>query len=268
MAHPSLVALKNAQSQFEEIALTHQRLTFREEAGFAKQMIMASRTQDANKAKYALFSSDPETIESAIVRVASIGLTLNPAHKMAYLVPRFNSNTKKLECCLDISYQGLVQLAIESGVVSHVVAELVYEGDISTGAFQFRGPLEAPVHHGNPFANDRGNIIGVYCVAMLAAGGSITTHMRKDELDKIAALSKSPVWKKWYGEMAKKTCIKRAFKSWPKPRNDDRLGKAVEYLHQTEGFEEKDVATLEEQPKQRPMTAMERMIADSRQKKV
>lgn len=280
MGHPSLNAIVSAQSRFEEIALANQRLTFREEAGFAKRAIMASITDDQKKSRFALFNCEPASIEAAIVQVASIGLTLNPAHKYAYLVPRYNKQRRVTECCLDVSYQGLVQLAIESGIVTHVVAERVFQDDIDSESFQYRGPLETPVHHGNPFATNRGDSVGVYCVATLTNGAVITTHMTKAELDKIASLSFGRVWVDFRGEMEKKACIKRAFKSWPKPRNDDRLAKAVEHLNTIEGLDPEKVPGIQqsnaalphnevtalEPPKHRPLTAMERMIQEAKEK--
>ena len=51
------------------------------------------------------------SLQNAIINIASIGISLNPALKHAYLVPR------KGGVCLDISYMGLLHLAQSSGVI-------------------------------------------------------------------------------------------------------------------------------------------------------
>src|SRR5690606_1820212 len=84
-----------------------------------------------------------------------------------------------------------------------------------------------------PFAKDRGDIIGVYVVAKTADGDYLTETMTRDEIDGIMNRSesvkagKSTPWKTDYGEMAKKTVVKRAQKYWPKT---ERLAAAVHHM--------------------------------------
>jgi recombination protein RecT len=46
----------------------------------------------------------------AVTNIAAIGISLNPAKKQAYLVPRDG------RICLDISYMGLMDLAMADGL--------------------------------------------------------------------------------------------------------------------------------------------------------
>jgi len=62
---------------------------------------------------------------AAIVNIANIGLTLNPAAKEAYLLPRWSSVTKENECCLEPSYIGLVKLLTDAGSIKNILCNLV-----------------------------------------------------------------------------------------------------------------------------------------------
>ena len=95
--------------------LTNQSLSFEVEAGFAIQQM------EANDYLLSVAMGNRQSVINAVTNVAAIGISLNPARKQAYLVPR----DKKV--CLDISYIGLIDLATQSGSVVWVKAELVYE---------------------------------------------------------------------------------------------------------------------------------------------
>lgn len=222
---PAIQALKSAKDQFAAIAEAHNNVTYKAEAEFARQIIKSSIPRDLRQARNCLFQCDPITIHDSLINVAAIGLTLNPALKLAYLVPRYNKARGVLECKLEISYQGMVQLAIETGAVKYVVAELVYQDDIDNGTFVYNGPATPPTHTGNPFATNRGRPIGAYCVAALTSGDYITTTMSRAEIDMAASKGsdKSQARADFYGEMDKKSVIRRGFKSWPKPRHNSRL---------------------------------------------
>lgn len=222
---PAIQALAAAKEQFGAIAEVHHQVTYKAEAEFARQIIKAGIPRDVYSARNCLFQCDPITIHDSLINVAAIGLTLNPALKLAYLVPRFNRKRGVLECKLEISYQGMVQLAVETGAVKYAVPELVYQDDIDNGTFIYQGPSKPPIHKGNPFAVNRGRPVGAYCVAGLASGDYITTTMTRAELDAAAAkgADNSPARAEFAGEMDKKTVIRRAFKYWPKPRNNPRL---------------------------------------------
>lgn len=202
------------------------KMNFAKEAQFALQLLQGSdyllKAAQANSA----------ALEYAIINLASIGITLNPALKESYLVPRGG------KICLDISYIGLVKLATDTGSVEWVQAEVVKEKD----TFRYLGVGKAPIHEMDPFG-DRGQIIGVYCVARLSTGEHLSTVMSKTDCDAIRdkssqAAQKGP-WKDFYEEMLKKTVIKRASKLWPK---SERVQTAVEVLNEHEGIDFKSNA--------------------------
>jgi recombination protein RecT len=212
--------------KFESV-LSDKSLNFEREAGFAIQVLSAN--------DYALGTAvkNRQSVIDAVTNIAAIGLSLNPAKKLAYLVPR---NGK---ICLDISYMGLMDLAIATGSIKWAQAELVRENDLFVrGSFD-----KPPKHEFNPFANDRGAVIGVYVVVKTADGDFLTEVMGIGEVFDIrdrseawkayvAKKTKSCPWSTDEGEMIKKTVIKRAYKYWPKT---DRLEKAIEILNTENG---------------------------------
>lgn len=210
------------REQFDAVLCDHS-INFEREAGFALQLLSASdfsiKTAMANR----------QSVINAVTNIAAIGISLNPAKKQAYLVPRDG------KICLDISYMGLMDLAMATGSVRWAQAAIVYERD----QFSLNGFDKPPSHTFNPFDKDRGNVVGVYVVVKTADSEYLTHTMTI--ADVYAIRDRSSAWKSgrscpWRtdeGEMIKKTCVKQAYKYWPKT---DRLETAIHHLN-TEGGE-------------------------------
>lgn len=211
-----------AEGGFQSV-LVDRSLNFEREAGFAIQVLTAGDYI----AKLA--AGDRQSVVNAVTNIAAIGISLNPAKKQAYLVPR------KGKICLDISYMGLIDLAIQSGSIMWAQADLVYAND----AFTLNGFDRPPTHSFNPFSKDRGDMVGAYVVVKMHSGDYLTECMSREDIDSIKSRSesvkagKSSPWDTDYGEMAKKTVVKRAYKYWPK---SDRLDQAIHHLN-TDGGE-------------------------------
>jgi recombination protein RecT len=214
------------RNQFANV-LTDRSLNFEREAEFAIQVITSS--EYATK----IAMQNRQSVANAITNIAAIGISLNPAKKQAYLVPRDG------KICLDISYIGLMDLAMSTGAIRWAQAELVYAAD----SFTLNGFDKPPSHSYNPFAKDRGDAIGVYVVVKTADGDYLTETMSIDDVNAIR--DRSSAWKAWIskksscpwvtdpGEMAKKTVVKRGYKYWPKT---ERLEQAIHHLN-TDGGE-------------------------------
>lgn len=217
--------------------LADRSINFEREAGFAIQVLQASDYAQ----KIAI--GNRQSVVDAVVNIAAIGISLNPAKRQAYLVPRKN------KICLDISYMGLMDLAIESGSIKWAQAELVCQND----SFALNGFDKPPSHAYNPFDSNRGEVVGGYVVVKTADGDYLTTCMSREEIDGIMNRSESmksgnaSPWKTDWREMAKKTIVKRAYKYWPK---SDRLDQAIHHLNTDSG---EGLATLavQQQPQQR-----------------
>lgn len=226
-------AIQEAREGFAAV-LQDRSISFEREAGFAVQIL------GANDYALKIATSNRQSVIDAVTNIAAIGISLNPAKKQAYLVPRSG------KICLDISYIGLLDLAIASGSLKWGQAALVHEQD----AFALNGFDKPPMHNFNPFSKDRGEVVGVYVVVKTADGDYLSTTMSIDEVNSIRDRSESwkrgqsGPWKTDPGEMAKKTVIKRAYKLWPKT---DRLDTAINYLN-TEGDEGLGFTSAPEKP--------------------
>lgn len=193
------------------------KILFAKESQFAMQLLQAN--EFLNKIAWANQSS----LQNAIINVASVGISLNPATKHAYLVPR------KGVVCLDISYMGLIHLAQSAGSITWAQCKLVRASD----TYSNRGLDKSPDHSYNAFATDdkRGAIVGGYCTVKLPDGDFLTHEMNLEAIKKIQSLSsagqKGP-WKDHWDEMARKTIVKQSSKYWPRV---DRLDNAIHMLN-------------------------------------
>lgn len=200
---------------------------------FSRESSFAMQIMQSNSFLTTTAIRNQASLVSAVVNVAAIGISLNPAEKEAYLVPRNGA------VCLDISYVGLMRLATDTGQVEWVQADVVYAGD----HFRMVGLDKQPEHHFNAFDKNRGEPVGVYVTAKLASGDYLTETMTSDEVNAIrdksqghiafvSGKARSSIWNDHWGEMAKKTVVKRASKYWPK---SERLDKAIHHLNTESG---------------------------------
>lgn len=210
--------LKMVEPSFNQMAAIHNAVDYRREASFALQALQDNEFLATTAMK------NQDSFKRAIINVAAIGLSLNPIKKMAYLIPR------KGRVCLDISYIGLITLAVDEKSIKWAQSEIVRENDHYT----FNGVGEKPDHEFKPFSEDRGKIIGAYCVAKTNQDEFITIQMSIKQIYEIRNRSesfksgKSGPWSTDEEEMIKKTVIRRASKSWPRTSTMDRLERAVE----------------------------------------
>ena len=212
-------------------AINVYKLNFKKEANFALQLL------GKNEKLLETASMNPASLENAIANLAAIGISLNPATKEAYLVPRDG------EVCLDISAIGMIKLATDSGSIRWGQAKLAHKND----KYKNNGVGKEPTHEYEPFG-DRGPVIGVYVVVKTSDNDFLSGEMTIQDCQAIRDRStawkafkngkiKSTPWSTDEGEMMKKTVIKREQKYWPK---SERLSKAVEVLNQHEGIDFKN----------------------------
>ena len=204
-------------------------INFEREAGFAIQALQG------NDYALGVAAKNRQSVVDAITNLAAIGISLNPAKKQAYLVPRDG------KICLDISYMGLIDLAVECGAIAWAQANVVHEQD----QFELTGYDRPPVHKYQPFGRERGEPIGVYVVVKTMGGDYLTHTMSVDEVNAIR--DRSSAWKAWvkdkrkcpwvtdYAEMTKKTCVKQAYKYWPRGAKSSRLETAIHHLNTEAG---------------------------------
>ncbi|QWR92207.1 recombinase RecT [Cronobacter sakazakii] len=215
--------------EFEQVC-AEPSINFKRESEFAMQ-IFANNDYLAKTAM-----TNTTSTRSAIMNVAAIGITLNPAQKLAYLVPR------KGAICLDISYMGLMHIAQQSGAIKWCQSAIVRKND----QFRREGLDKPPVHIYSEFdtKEQRGEVVGAYVVVKTEDGDYLTHTMRIEDIYSIR--DRSEAWKKYKTDNSKKcpwvtdeeqmmlkTVVKQAAKYWPRR---ERLDAAIDYVN-TEGEE-------------------------------
>jgi len=219
-----LVQFVNQQEPLFKGAVSDQSVQWAKESQFAIQLFQ----RNDFLAKTAI--ANPTSAQNAIINLAAIGISLNPASKLAYLVPRDNM------VCLDISYMGLMHIAQSAGVIKWGQCKLVHASD----SYEPQGLDRAPMHKYNAFATaeERGAVVGGYCTVKTFDGDYLTEEMSLQEIEDIRKVSKagnSPKgsWVNFWSEMARKTIVKRASKYWPRA---ERMDRATDMLNEHEGI--------------------------------
>lgn len=126
------------------------------------------------------------------------------------------------ECTLQFSYRGLCDMAIREGIATRFKADIVYSNDEFVWE---NGELVRHVPAGWD-EEDRGDIVGAWVGADLGHGEWVYERMSLKEIEDVRKCSQNPngVWAKWWGEMAKKSVLKRLFKTM---RNTPALSQAI-----------------------------------------
>lgn len=108
---------------------------------------------------------------------------------------------------------GIIKRLATAGI--NIDAQLVYEND----DFEQQLGDDAAIHHKAPkLGQPRGKEIGVYAIARLPNGMVMREVMDTDQVNQVRAASRSAnagPWKQWWGEMARKTVIRRLAKRLP-----------------------------------------------------
>ena len=145
---------------------------------------------------------------------------LRPNGREAFLVPRWDSKTRSMQCCYQPTAAGYIRRLKEEGVIKDMVVVPVYEKD----RFEL-DPMEGrPRHRVTGFS--RGAWVGTYaCARLPAARGDkkdrFVTEMMSEEQIRVVedqanqnARRKdgSPAWKHYPEEMSKKTVLRRLIK--------------------------------------------------------
>ena len=156
----------------------------------------------------ALQKCTPASFALAVLGIAELGL--EPVLGMVYVIPY------KATATLQIGYQGMIQLARNTGDVLDIYAMVVREGD----EFAVKYGIHRDLKH-VPKADKKAEFTHVYAVAKLKGTDPTFVVLDRDDVEKRRRVSKtshstaSP-WHDWEEEMWKKTAIRALFKMLPK----------------------------------------------------
>jgi recombination protein RecT len=170
-----------------------------------------------------ILSCDRQSVFKALRTLAAAGLV--PDGREAAIVP-FKGSARAMPMVA-----GLVKVARNSGKISTLWSEIVYEGEtLNVWIEDGERKWDHVQDDGTPInvMKRGGKIIGAYAVAKLTDGTVEFQPMSFDDIEKrrIASANQkdaenpSGIWRDWYEEMAKKTVIRNLCKRLPMSSDD------------------------------------------------
>ena len=170
----------------------------------------------------------------AVISIANIGLTLNPVAKEAYLIPRWKQEGS--ECVVEPSYIGFIKLLTDSGSITSIICNPVYENDKIE--ISLSDNITPVIHKPELIQSKRGELIGCYAVATLHNGNRQAEWIDVQGLNDIRERSetykahkagkvKTCTWVSDYVEMCRKTVVRRIYKYLPRTEQMERVDEAV-----------------------------------------
>jgi recombination protein RecT len=151
-----------------------------------------------------LLDCTPESLMRCLLDLSAFGL--EPDGRRAHLIPY------KDQCTLVIDWKGLAELAMRSGIIAKLHADIVCEGD------EFEFNLGEVTKHKVDFRKPRGEMYAAYALAQTKTGEVFACVLSKDEVEAVRKRSRagtSGPWVSDYNEMAKKTAFRRLSKWLP-----------------------------------------------------
>lgn len=147
---------------------------------------------------------DQGSFFQAMLNLSQLGL--EPDGRRAHLIPYGD------QVQLIIDYKGLVELAMRSGQVSNIHADVVCDADV----FEYdMGDIKT---HKIDFKKERGEMYAAYSICTFKDGTRKCEVMSKSEVEKIRSRSragKAGPWVTDFNEMAKKSAFRRLSKWLP-----------------------------------------------------
>ena len=163
-----------------------------------------------------LLECEPVDLMQAVYQAAALGL--EPYSQMGefYIIP-YGKTPQVI-----IGFKGLRKLAMNSGELSAIDTQLVYQGDVDQGTFTVEFGTSPSIYHRPNLFSDRGALVGVYAVARFKddSRSPVMEFMSIADIEHVKKSSKAGTgsgtpWGDHYGEMARKTVLRRIVKSLP-----------------------------------------------------
>jgi recombination protein RecT len=186
-----------------------------------------------------LLTADRQTLITSCMKAAQDGLL--PDGREAALVifsTRFKDASGQWSSKKQVQYMpmvyGLRKKIVQSGEIVSLQTGLVYKAELENGAFLYEVGLEPPIRHrpmldlpAEELTDDK--IIAAYSMAKMKDGTVSVEVMRRGEIDRVREVSQTGAtkdrygkpreskgpWADWFGEMARKTVMRRHSKTLP-----------------------------------------------------
>lgn len=162
----------------------------------------------------------PLSVIAGMVLASRLGLECDGILGEAYLVPRWNKNTRRMEASFQMGYQGKIKLTRNSGEIEAVECRLVHEGDIFDVSYE----PAVKFNHRPVFGKNRGAPTCAYAYVRYKSGHEQVEIMDYEEIlsvrDRFGPKNDAGElvgpWVTDEHEMARKTVLHRAWKWMPK----------------------------------------------------
>lgn len=157
-----------------------------------------------------LANCDQASFFNALLTLSQLGIEADG--RRAHLIPFENRKRGVTEVQLIIDYKGLAELAMRSGIVSFLHADVVCEND------QFDYNAGQLKEHKIDFKKPRGNVYAVYALCRFKDGSEKCDVMTRDEVEAVRGRSRAGnngPWVTDWNEMAKKSVFRRLSKWLP-----------------------------------------------------
>jgi len=162
----------------------------------------------------------PGSFMVCLLTAAQLGLEPNTPLGQGYLIPRWNKSLNGYECTWQTGYQGLIDLAYRSGMVTGIRAHVVREGD----HFEWEEGLDQKLVHRPSDAPDRYNraITHAYGVVRIRDAEPHIEVLNFAQIEHRRLMNdaekggKFSPWKNHYEAMARKVACSAALKFCPK----------------------------------------------------
>jgi len=190
-----------------------------------------------------LLQCDPSSFLAALLQSATLGLEPNTPLGHSYLIPYGK------EATLIVGYEGYIDLAYRSGVVTSIHANVVRKGESfewteGSSPFINHKPSATPQTYtqGKQIYQSGRDVTHAYAIARLLGGGHVQVVMLKEEIDAIKSRSRASHDGPWVTDpiaMMKKTAIRQLRKFLP-------MSPQARALHMAAGLDEQADAGLEQ----------------------
>lgn len=176
-----------------------------------------------------LLQCEPLSVINALVTASEFGLEPNTPTQHCYIIPY------KKQATFQLGYQGIIELALRSGLVTRIYARAVHQND----QFDLEYGFEERLVH-KPFMGDRGQVIAYYAVFALRDGSKHMHFMTRQEVEDHRKYSqgwrfaesgpaqygggkKDSPWHTDFDSMALKTCVRLGSKWVPRSIEDRKM---------------------------------------------
>jgi recombination protein RecT len=167
----------------------------------------------------------PESIAAALIKSAQLGLEPDGELGHAYLIPRWNKKTGKMEATHQRGYLGNLELVYRANEVKAVQGVVVYSED----HFVYEEGLDAKLEHRPKLKGPRGELMCAYARIVYKDGTRLfhvvdeeTINRAKERSDSFQRAPQDSPWSTDTVEMWKKTAIGHACKTLSKSVEEHR----------------------------------------------